>query len=127
MNHYHHHYHHVLRPLQDEGPLQLLAVYILRIIDKCSVARVGEAVWKSFRYSHPLCERHRVFYNVQRRLLADRSSGLTSIRWTAHTLLPCPACETPMWQFIAVSGFKPRLDSSKGSAQPSKALPPTPH
>ena len=51
-------------------------------------------------------------FNVHQRKPADRTSSLTSIQGAAHTSTNHPACETPGWQFIAGSGFKPRRDSS---------------
>ena len=44
--------------------------------------------------------------------LVDGTSSLMSIQETAHTLMNHPAtCETPGWQLIAGSRFKPRRDS----------------
>jgi len=42
------------------------------------------------------------------------------LRDGTHTLMNHPACETPGWQFIAVSGFKPKLDSLETSMHTSR-------
>ena len=39
----------------------------------------------------------------------------------ANVLIPCPACETPGWQFIPVWGFKPRLNSPEATVHSSRS------
>ena len=60
-------------------------------------------------------EESRGMFNIHQLMPADGTPSLTSIRGTAHTLMNHSACETPGWQFIAGSGFKPRLDSLEAS------------
>ena len=54
--------------------------------------------------------RHGMF-NVHQIIPADWTASLTCFRGMAHTSTNHPACETLGRQFIAGSGFKPRLDT----------------
>ena len=66
--------------------------------------------------SPTLHEGHPGIFEVHEQISASRQdSRWTSIGGTGQTLTNLPACETPGWQFIAGSGFKPRLDSFETS------------
>ena len=63
---------------------------------------------------------HSGFFNIHQWMPVDRTPGLTSIQGMAHTLMNYPACETPGWEFIAGSGFEPKLHSLEASVHTSK-------
>ena len=65
-------------------------------------------------------EGHHGIFNVHQRMLTDGTIRLMYMRETAHTLINHRACETPGRQFIADSGFKPRLDSIEVNVHTSR-------
>ena len=60
-------------------------------------------------------------FNIHRLMPADGTPSLMSICVMAHTMMNHLACETSGWQFVAGSGFKPRLNSLEASVHTSRS------
>ena len=96
----------------------IIAGSVIVLLMQCAL-QVRAGIFNLFRMPAIACllfhQWQRRIFNINQLIPADVTPSLTYVRETAHTFMNHPACETPGWQFIAESGFEPRLESSEGN------------